>query len=109
MTYKNYRHTRKEKPARDGGLTVTVRDGNLEKAMRIFKKKVQKAGVLKELKMRKHYVKVLLGISISLLVILNVIALQIWFDVKDIYDYLDAIYLELSICEDLTDEYILPG
>ena len=43
MTYKNYRHTRKEKPARDGGLTVTVRDGNLEKAMRIFKKKVQKA------------------------------------------------------------------
>lgn len=54
-------------------------------------------------------VKVLLGISISLLIILNVIALQIWFDVKDIYDYLDAIYLELSICEDLTDEYILPG
>ena len=43
MTYKNYRHTRKEKPARDGGLTVTVRDGNLEKAMRIFKKKVQKS------------------------------------------------------------------
>lgn len=57
MTYKNYKHTRKEKPARDGGLTVTVRDGNLEKAMRIFKKKVQKAGVLKELKMRKHYEK----------------------------------------------------
>lgn len=57
MTYKNYKHTRKERPTKDEGLTVTVRDGNLEKAMRIFKKKVQKAGVLKELKMRKQFEK----------------------------------------------------
>lgn len=58
MTYKkNYRHTRKDDLPKDGGLQVTVRDGNLEKAMRIFKKKVQKAGVLKELKMRSHYEK----------------------------------------------------
>lgn len=57
MTYKNYKNTRKERPPRDEGLTVTVRDGNIEKAMRIFKKKVQKEGVLKELKMRKHFEK----------------------------------------------------
>lgn len=58
MTYKrNFKHNRKNDTPKDGGLQVTVRDGNLEKAMRIFKKKVQKAGILKELKMRSHYEK----------------------------------------------------
>ena len=38
-------------------ITVVVRNNNLEQAMRVLKKKVQKAGVLKELKMRKHYEK----------------------------------------------------
>lgn len=57
MTYKNYKHTRKERPPRDEGLIVTVRDGNLEKAMRIFKKKVQKAGVLKDAKEKRFFEK----------------------------------------------------
>jgi len=57
MTYKNYKHTRKERPPRDEGLTVTVRDGNLEKAMRIFKRKVQKAGVLKGANEKRFFEK----------------------------------------------------
>jgi small subunit ribosomal protein S21 len=54
---RNYKHTRKERPPRDEGLTVTVRDGNLEKAMRIFKKKVQKAGILKDAKEKRFFEK----------------------------------------------------
>lgn len=55
--YNNYKHNRKNDRPKDEGLKVTVYDGNLEKAMRIFKKKVQKAGILKELKMRSQYEK----------------------------------------------------
>ena len=44
----------KDKPE---GLTVTVRNGDFNKALRIFKKKVQQAGVLQELRDRTHYVK----------------------------------------------------
>jgi uncharacterized coiled-coil protein SlyX len=40
---------------------------------------------------------------------INVIVLQIWFEIADMQEYLDAIYNEISICEDLNDEYILPG
>lgn len=54
---KNYRQNRRNDKPKDEGLTVTVYDGNIEKAMRIFKKKVQKAGILKELKMRSEYEK----------------------------------------------------
>lgn len=55
---KNYRQNRRnDRPKDEGGLTVTVRDGNIEKAMRIFKKKVQKAGILKELKAKQFYEK----------------------------------------------------
>jgi len=38
-------------------ITVTVRNGNLEKAMRVLKKKVQKEGIVKELKERQFYTK----------------------------------------------------
>ena len=38
-------------------VEVQVRNGNLEKAMRVLKKKVQKEGLLKELKRRQFYVK----------------------------------------------------
>ena len=62
MTYKNNynsnkRYVKRDDKPKDEGLKVTVRDGNLEKAMRIFKKKVQKAGVLKEAKLRSYYEK----------------------------------------------------
>ena len=40
------------------GLNVFVGlDGNVEKAMRKFKKKVQESGLLLELRDRQHYVK----------------------------------------------------
>jgi len=38
-------------------VLVEVRNGNLEKAMRVLKKKVQKEGLLKELKDRQYYTK----------------------------------------------------
>jgi small subunit ribosomal protein S21 len=39
------------------GNTVIVQDGQFEKAMRKFKKKVQTSGILMELREREHYVK----------------------------------------------------
>lgn len=39
------------------GLTVTVRNGDFNKALRIFKKKVQEAGIIQEIKARKEYIK----------------------------------------------------
>ena len=38
-------------------ITVQVRGGNLEKAMRVLKKKVMKEGIVKELKRRQFYMK----------------------------------------------------
>jgi small subunit ribosomal protein S21 len=39
------------------GKTVLVQDGNVEKAMRKFKKKIQNSGLLLELRERETYVK----------------------------------------------------
>jgi small subunit ribosomal protein S21 len=39
------------------GKTVIVPDGNVEKALRKFKKKIQNSGLLFELKERETYVK----------------------------------------------------
>lgn len=38
-------------------VEVVVRNGNLEKALRVLKKKVQKSGLLRELKDRQYYTK----------------------------------------------------
>ena len=38
-------------------ITVEVRGGNLEKAMRVLKKKVQKAGLEKEARARQYFQK----------------------------------------------------
>ena len=38
-------------------VEVVVRNGNLEKAMRVLKKKVQKEGIVRELKERQFYTK----------------------------------------------------
>jgi len=38
-------------------ITVTVRNGNLEQAMRVLKRKVQKEGIVKELRDRQYYTK----------------------------------------------------
>lgn len=39
------------------GKRVEVRDGNIEKALRKFKKKIQDSGLLFELKEREQYIK----------------------------------------------------
>ena len=39
------------------GTTVTVKDGNVEKALRKFKKKIQESGKLEELREREQYEK----------------------------------------------------
>ena len=54
---KRDRNDRKNQQETPQGLTVTVRNGDFNKALRIFKKKVQQAGVLQELRERTHYVK----------------------------------------------------
>ena len=38
-------------------ITVEVRNGNLEKAMRVLKKKVMKEGIIKEVRRRQYYQK----------------------------------------------------
>ena len=38
-------------------LTVNVKDNNIEQALRNFKKKLQREGLFKEMKLRKHYEK----------------------------------------------------
>ena len=38
-------------------ITVEVRKGNVEQAMRVLKRKVQKEGIVKELRMRQYYEK----------------------------------------------------
>ena len=38
-------------------IEVTVRDNNIEKALRVLKKKLQKDGLFRELRLRQHYEK----------------------------------------------------
>lgn len=39
------------------GRSVTVIDGNIERALRKFKKKIQTSDVLNDLRQKEHYVK----------------------------------------------------
>lgn len=39
------------------GRSVTVNDGNIERALRKFKKKVQSSGILNDLRLKEHFVK----------------------------------------------------
>ena len=48
---------RKQKKQKSFGLTVIVDDGKFEKAMRLFKKKVDDSGIIKEYRDRMEYVK----------------------------------------------------
>jgi len=38
-------------------IEVLVRDNNVEKALRVLKKKLQKDGLFRELRLRQHYEK----------------------------------------------------
>ena len=39
------------------GRTVLVQDGNVDRALRKFKKKIQASGLLDDLREREHYIK----------------------------------------------------
>lgn len=58
MRHNNYNNnnTKRDKEQKQG-LTVEVRNGDFNKALRIFKKKVQQEGVIQEIRERQHYVK----------------------------------------------------
>jgi len=49
------KHNRNEQPIK--GLKVDVRNGDVNGALRKFKKKVQEDGLLQELRNRQHYEK----------------------------------------------------
>lgn len=38
------------------GLSVTVRDNNIDQALRVLKKKVQQGGVFREIKAKQHFI-----------------------------------------------------
>ncbi|MCB1530884.1 MAG: 30S ribosomal protein S21 [Rhodospirillales bacterium] len=38
-------------------VTVTVRDNNVEQALRVLKKKMQREGIFREMKLRRNYEK----------------------------------------------------
>ena len=49
-------HSKKQQPPKVG-LTVEVRNGDVNGALRKFKKKVQESGILQEVRERQEYVK----------------------------------------------------
>jgi small subunit ribosomal protein S21 len=51
---RNFRRSREEGPQ---GLTVTVRNDDVNKAIRIFKKKVAEANILQDYKEKREYTK----------------------------------------------------
>ena len=56
--YKGFNRRRKEQTEKLGnGITVEVRNGDVQKALRLFKKKVQNEGIIQEYKERQFYVK----------------------------------------------------
>jgi small subunit ribosomal protein S21 len=59
LAFKKNRSFRQGNKKFDGveGLAVEVRNGDINKALRIFKKKVQEAGVIQEIRDRQCYVK----------------------------------------------------
>ena len=52
-----YRQNKNYDQPRTSGLMVEVRNNDVNKALRIFKKKLQNEGILQEYKERQHYVK----------------------------------------------------
>jgi small subunit ribosomal protein S21 len=49
------KYNKYNKETEKDGLKVTVRDGNVEKAIRVLKKKVMRAGIFQELRERQFY------------------------------------------------------
>ena len=53
----NYKRDYNNFSTNKAGLTVEVRNGDFTKALRIFKKKVQEAGIIQEVREREYYEK----------------------------------------------------
>jgi len=56
MAY-NKRPPRRDKESIGHGIYVVVKDGNVEKAIKRFKKKVQESGILDEFRAKKEFIK----------------------------------------------------
>ena len=57
MRFNNKRKWSKDKYTPGDGITVIVRNNDVNAALRKFKKKVQEAGIIQEIKERQSYVK----------------------------------------------------
>jgi small subunit ribosomal protein S21 len=55
--YNNYKSTRQKERPKEEGLMVIVHNDDINKALRRLKRKVEKAGVMKEVRNRAHYIK----------------------------------------------------
>lgn len=53
----NYNNNNRDDGPRVSGIAVEVRNGQFERALRKFKKKVTDAGIIQEVRDRKHFVK----------------------------------------------------
>lgn len=49
--------SRHPRPGDDGPVQVLVRDNNVDQALKALKKKMQREGVFREMKLRRHYEK----------------------------------------------------
>jgi small subunit ribosomal protein S21 len=57
LRFNNNKNYRQPREPQIGGIHVEVRNGDFNKALRKFKKKVQEAGIIQEIRDRKEYVK----------------------------------------------------
>ena len=55
--YNNYKNKRRVERPKEEGLMVVVHNDDINKALRRLKRKVEKAGVMKEVRKRAHYIK----------------------------------------------------
>jgi len=51
----NHNYNKRKQESNKDGLTVEVRDGNVEKAIRVLKKKVIQNGIIQEVRERQFY------------------------------------------------------
>ena len=54
---RNYNNNSRDDGQRVSGIAVEVKNGQFERALRKFKKKVTDSGIIQEVRDRKHFVK----------------------------------------------------
>ena len=53
---RNFNNSKKDKPQKDEGMSVTVRNNDINGALRVLKKKLMKDGFFQELRERRYFV-----------------------------------------------------